>query len=162
MPISVFPFPLIKSHMRTRILLCQFWPSGIAVACVCVRVCMCQSVCQSLVRVITQDLFKLGSPNLDQDEKKPWLRCLLFRGAIGGGRTFKVQFDKKKKSTNLSHFELVYTITHRLLKLQSPNLDLRCKTSWLRSLLFWGLIDVDLPTKLICTVFVLYIVRPPL
>ena len=31
-----------------------------------------------------------------------------------------------------------------LLKLQSPNLDQKCKTPWLRSLLFLGFIDLDL------------------
>ena len=70
----------------------QFWPSGIVVACVCVCVsvclCVCLSVCLSvrlcvnhlLVRGITRDLFKLGSPNLDQRCKRPWLRSLLFLG----------------------------------------------------------------------------------
>ena len=48
------------------------------------------------------------------------------------------------KSSNLPHFELFRPITHHLLKLESQNLDHRCKTTWLRSLLFWGLIDVDL------------------
>ena len=64
----------------------QFWPSGIVVACVCVCVSVCLSVrmCVNhlLVRVITRDLFKLGSPNLDQRCKRPWLRSLLFWGAI--------------------------------------------------------------------------------
>ena len=35
-------------------------------------------------------------------------------------------------------------ITHRSFKLGSPNLDQRCKTHWFRSLLFFGLIDLDL------------------
>ena len=54
--------------------------------CVCVCVCVCLSVClcvnHLLVRTITRDLFKLGSPNLDQRCKRPWLRSLLFWGAI--------------------------------------------------------------------------------
>ena len=66
----------------------QFWPSGIVVACVCVCVCVCVclSVClcvnHLLVRAITRDPFKLGSPNLDRRCKRPWLRSLLFLGAI--------------------------------------------------------------------------------
>ena len=40
--------------------------------------------------------------------------------------------------------ELVRLITHRSFKLGSPNLDQRCKTSWFRSLLFLGMIDLDL------------------
>ena len=39
---------------------------------------------------------------------------------------------------------LVHAITRDLFKLGSPNLDHRCKRPWLRSLLFWGVIDHDL------------------
>ena len=39
---------------------------------------------------------------------------------------------------------LVRTITHHPFKLGSPNLDHRCKRPWLRSLLFLGVIDLDL------------------
>ena len=39
---------------------------------------------------------------------------------------------------------LVRAITHHTFKLGSPNLDHRCKRPWLRSLLFWGVIDLDL------------------
>ena len=51
-------------------------------ASVCVSVCV--SLCGNhlLVRAITWDPFKLGSPNLDQRCKRPWLRSLLFWGAI--------------------------------------------------------------------------------
>ena len=56
----------------------QFWPPGIVVACVCVCVC----IIHLLVRTITRHLFKLGSPNLVQRSKTPWLRSLLFWGAI--------------------------------------------------------------------------------
>ena len=45
----------------------QFWPSGIVMACVCVCVRMC--VNHLLVRAITQDPFKLGSPNWTKDAK---------------------------------------------------------------------------------------------
>ena len=54
--------------------------------CRCLRLCVCVSVClcvnHLLVRAITRDLFKLGSPNLDQRCKRPWLRSLLFLGPI--------------------------------------------------------------------------------
>ena len=40
--------------------------------------------------------------------------------------------------------ELVCTINHHAFKLEPLNLDKRCKTTWLRSLLFWGAIDLDL------------------
>ena len=39
---------------------------------------------------------------------------------------------------------LVRAITRHPCKLGSPNLDHRCKRPWLRSLLFWGVIDFDL------------------
>ena len=39
---------------------------------------------------------------------------------------------------------LVRAITCHLFKLESPNLDQKSKTPWLRSLLFWGLIDLEL------------------
>ena len=50
---------------------CSYWLTS-------VRVCSNHL----LVRAITQDPFKLGSPNLDQTCKRPWLRSLLFFGAI--------------------------------------------------------------------------------
>ena len=109
-----------------------FWPSGIVVACVCVSVSLC--VNHLLVRAITQDPFKLGSPNLKHRCKRPWLRSLLFWGVI----------DLYLQRQNLPHFELVRAITHHLFKLGPPNLDQRCKIPWLRSLLFWGLIEFDM------------------
>ena len=48
----------------------------------------------------------------------------------------------KLQIPNLPHFELVRIIID--LKLESPNLDQRHKTPWLRSLLFWRLINADL------------------
>ena len=39
---------------------------------------------------------------------------------------------------------LVRTITHQPFMLESPNLDERRKTPWLRCLLFLGVIDLDL------------------
>ena len=40
--------------------------------------------------------------------------------------------------------QLVRAITHHPFKRGSPNLDHMCKRPWLRSLLFWGVIDLDL------------------
>ena len=40
--------------------------------------------------------------------------------------------------------ELVRAINHHTFKLEPPKLDKRCKTTWLRSLLFCGAIDLDL------------------
>ena len=43
---------------------------------------------------------------------------------------------------------LVRTITHQPFKIESPNLKHRCKTPWLRSLLFLGVIDLDLQVQI--------------
>ena len=115
----------------------QFWPSGIVVAPV--RPSVRPSVTK-FVRAITHHPFKLGSPNLDQRCKTPWLRSLLFWGAIN----LDLQGQIEGQSQNLPHFELVRTITHHPFQLRSPNLDQRCKIHWLRSLLFWVAIDLDL------------------
>ena len=40
--------------------------------------------------------------------------------------------------------ELVRAITHQPFKLESPNLDQRCERLWLRSLLLFGAIDLEL------------------
>ena len=52
--------------------------------CVCLSVCVCVSLCVNhlLVRAITRDPFKLGSPNMYQRCKRTWLRSLLFLGVI--------------------------------------------------------------------------------
>ena len=53
-------------------------------ASVCVSVCLSVRLCVNhlLVRALTRVPFKLGSPNLDQRCKRPWLRSLLFCGLI--------------------------------------------------------------------------------
>ena len=66
-------------------------------ACVCVRV----SVNHELVRAIIHQPFKLGSPNLDQRCERPWLRALLFCGAID----LDLQGQIELKNQNLPHFE---------------------------------------------------------
>ena len=47
---------------------------------------------------------------------------------------------------------LVRTITHQPFTLESPNLDERRKTPWLRCLLFLGVIDLDLHFELVRTI----------
>ena len=124
-------------HIFTR---GQFWPSGIVVACVCLSVCVCPCVNHELVRAITHHHSRLESPNLDHRCKRPWLRSLLFLGVID----LDLQGQIKLQSQNLPHFELVRAITHHPFELGPPNLDQRCKIPWLRSLLFWGLIELHM------------------
>ena len=112
--------------------------------CLFVRVCVCQCVNHLLVRAIARDPFKLGSPNLDQRCKRPWLRSLLFWRAID----LDLQGQILLESQNLPHFELVRTITHYPFKLGSQNLDQMCEIAWLRSLLFWVAIDLDLKSQI--------------
>ena len=114
-----------------------------------VSVCVC--INHLLVHTITRHLFKLRSPNLVQRSKAPWLRYLLFWGLID----IDLQGQIELQTQNWPHFELVQTITHHLFKLGFPNLDHKCILALLRSLLIWGLIDLELHfhfliPKLIC------------
>ena len=92
------------------------------------------------VRAITHQQFKLGSPNLDQRCKRPWLRSLLFCGTIDLDRQGQIELQ----SQNLPHFELVHAITHHLLKLQFPNFKQKCILALFSSLSILGLIEIDL------------------
>ena len=131
---ETFEIPEISWLLFTR---GQFWPSGIVVACVCV--CVCLSVNHQLVRAITDQPFKLESPNLDQRCKRPWLRSLLFFGTID----LELQGQIELKSQNLPHFELVRAKSHHQLKSVFPNLGQKCILALLRSLLILGWIDLD-------------------
>ena len=113
----------------------QFWPSGIVVACVCPSV---RPSTTKFVRAITHQLSKLGSPNLDQRCKRPWLRSLLFCGTID--RDLQGQIELQ--SQNLPHFELVHAITHHQLKLRFPNLEQKCILALFRSLPILALIKL--------------------
>ena len=66
-------------------------------------VCVCVSVNHELVPAIIHQPFKLESPNLDQGCKRPWLRALLFSGAIDPD----LQDQIKPYSKNLPHVEHV-------------------------------------------------------
>ena len=115
-------------------------------ACMAIRYCRClrlsvrPCVNHLLVRAITWDPFKLGSPNLNHRCKTPRLRSLWFWGVID----LNLQGQIKLRSKNLPHFELVRPITHHPFKLGPPNLDQMFKIPRLRSLLFWGLIELDM------------------
>ena len=119
----------------------QFWPSGIR-RCLWLFVCLCVRPCvnHKLVRAITHHPFQLGSPNLDQRCKIPWLRCLLFYGMID----CDLQGQIELQSQNLPHLELAHAITNHQLKLQFPNLEQKCIFAPFRSLPIMGLIEIDL------------------
>ena len=66
--------------------------------CLCLSVCVSVFVCINhvLVRMITHHPFKLRSPNLDHRCKRPWLRSLLFRGAIDRDLQGQIELQKSK------------------------------------------------------------------
>ena len=106
--------------------------------CRCLRPSVSPSVTK-FVRAITHYPFKLGSPNLDQRCKRPWLRSLLFCGTIDRD----LQGQIALQSINLPHFELVHAITRHQLKLQFPNLEQKCILALFRSPPILGLIEID-------------------
>ena len=108
--------------------------------CRCLRLSVRPCVNHLLVRAITRDPFKLGSPNLNHRCKRAWLGFLLFRGLI----EYYLQGQIYLQSQNLPHFELVRAKAHHPFKLGPPNLDQMLKIPWLRSFLFWGLIKLDM------------------
>ena len=75
-------------HFILALIACGFYPRPVLAfgycRCLPLSVCVCVRPCvnHELVRVITHHLFQLGSPNLDQRCKRPWLRSLLFCGTI--------------------------------------------------------------------------------
>ena len=107
--------------------------------CRCLRLSVRPCVNHLLVRALTRDPFKLGSPNLNHRCKRPWLRSLLFWGVID----FYLQGQICLRSENLPHFELVRAKTNHPFKLRPSNMDQICKIPWLRFLVFWGLIQLD-------------------
>ena len=60
----------------------HFYPRPVLASGYCRCLCLCVCINHLLVRTITRHLFKLGSPNLVQRSKTPWLRFLLFCGVI--------------------------------------------------------------------------------
>ena len=110
----------------------------------CLPLSLCPSIHPSVnhefVRAITHHPFQLGSPNLDQRCKMPWLRSLLFCGRID--RDLQRQIELQ--SQNLPNFELVHAITHHQMKLQFPNLGQKCILALFRSLPILGLIESNL------------------
>ena len=94
----------------------HIWPLDIVIACVCLSQYL--SINPEFGPTLTHYPFKLGSPNLNQRYKTPWLRSLLFWGQLT--LTSKVRFNWKSKFT---YFELVHAITHHLVKLGFANFD---------------------------------------
>ena len=58
--------------------------------------------------------------------------------------SWQLRSNSPKTSVSPSVTKFVRTIIHHPFKLGSPNLDHRCNRPWLRSLLFLGLIELDM------------------
>ena len=86
----------------------HFYPRPVMASGYCRCLCVC--INHLLVLTITRHLFKLGSLNLVQRSKTPWLRSLLFWGAID----LDFQGQIKLQTQIWHHFEFVQTITHHL------------------------------------------------
>ena len=98
----------------------------------CVRICQPQACPHHNSSPLQARITKLGSEMQNTLIKLP---------VVLWANDLDLQDEILLKTPNLSHFELVRTITHYLLKLGSPNLDQRYKTPWLKSLsCFWACI----------------------
>ena len=98
-------------HLPSMIQSAWFLPEasfGLRVLSLPASLCVC--VNHLLVRAITRDLFKLGSPNLDQRCKRPRLRSLLFWGQLT--LTFKVKFSLKVRIYPILSLSGPWLITH--------------------------------------------------
>ena len=111
----------------------------------CVCRCVCQSVCQSLAcphdnsGPVQSRIAKFG-PKMQ--------KTLVKVPIVLGGNWHWPSRSNLTWNQNLPHFELVRTITHYPFNLGSLNLDHRWKIAWLRSLLFWMAIDLDLQEQI--------------
>ena len=135
-----FKYSCTKSFHRCSLYTFYLRPVLAFGYCRCLRLCVSLCINHLLGHVITRDRFKLASLNLKHRCKRPWLTSLLFWGVID----LYLQGQICLQSQDLPHFELGRAITHHPFKLRPPNLDQRCKIPWLRSLLFWGLIELDM------------------
>ena len=101
--------------------------------------CRCLRLCVSVSVPAWQSL-ACPCDNLGPDKFGLKVQNTLAKVPIvfGGQSTviFKVKFDFKIKFDPILSFKFFNAIIHYPFKLRSPNLDQRCKTTWLRSLLF--------------------------
>ena len=76
--------------------------------------------------------------------KQSWTTVVLLPEASFGLRVLSLPASVCVCVRPCVNHELVRAITHHPFQLGSPNVDQRCKRSWLRSLLFCGRIDRDI------------------
>ena len=104
----------------------------------------CVSVCVYINHLLVRAMTQLGSRNLDQMCKTPWLKPLCFLSfffplficliILGSTLTVMVELNFKVKFCPNLNLKFARAKTHHSFKLGSPNLDQKCKTAWSRSL----------------------------
>ena len=139
---------LSNRHQGTHILFefyyrGQFWPSGIVIACVCVCPCpwVCQPVCQSIAcprdnsGPVQARIAKFGTKTQKTLVKVPIVLGGNWPWPSRSNLTYKLEFTPFWVCPH--HYLL--PIQARITKF-GPEVE----SSWLRSLLFWVTIDLDL------------------
>ena len=115
----------------------HFWPSGNVIACVCVS--MCPDVCVYQSRACPHDNSSLVEVKITKFRtRRAKSLSISTRGKFWPPGIVSACICPSV------HHQFVCAITNNLFKLGTLNLDHRCKRPWLRSLLFWGVIDLDL------------------
>ena len=135
----------------------QFWPSGVVVACVfvCLHLFVClECICLMMTHVLQYILavqcvsqswacLCVNSWSVQAKISQFWSRIpiVLRVDWLWSSRT---NLSLKSKSTP---FLACLHVTCLPFQLECINFDQKCKTHHLRSLKFWGLIDLDLQGK---------------
>ena len=105
----------------------QFWPSANVVVCVCLCECMCLPVCLCVCqpwafRRHSSSRVQARTIIFGQKMQNNFVKVSIVLGAIDPD----LQGQIKLENPNLTHFEIVHTITHHLFKLEPQNLDKIC------------------------------------
>ena len=111
-----------------------------ASVCLCVRPSVCVCGKHLLVRAITHHPFKLGSPNLDNRCKRPWLRSLLF---WGGDWPWPSRSNWTPKS-KFTPFWACACHNSPPIEVIISKFGTKCILALFRSLPILGLIEIDL------------------
>ena len=140
-------FPNVFSWMKTFWIFITFLPEArfdlrelSSAASVCLPVCPCVCVCVCQSHACPHDNSSAVQVRVSKFGSQVQSTLVTDFYTFWGGRPW----PSRSNLTSNSNFELVRTITCHTFKLVSPNLDQKCILVPLRSLLFWGLIDIDL------------------
>ena len=126
--------------------------------------CVCMCVYQSSVCLRHDDVIKwkhfprywpfvrgIHRSPMNSLHKGQWHRALMFSLIcvwINGRVNNPEAGDLRRYRAHYDVTIMWCMITHHPFNLGSPNLDQKCKSPWLRSILFWGAIDLDLQCQI--------------